>query len=77
MLLQSHDGCIHILPALPDKWPDGEFDGLMARGGFKVSARWKNGRVVHCSVDGDSGKTFLLKVNGETISATGSYRYTA
>ena len=77
MLLQSHDGCIHILPALPDKWQEGAFEGLMARGGFKVSARWEKGRVVSCTVDGDSGKAFLLKVNGETISAAGSYRYTA
>ena len=50
MLLQSHDGCIDILPALPDAWADGEFKGLMARGGFKVSAKWQGGQVVSCQV---------------------------
>ena len=77
MLLQSHDGCIDILPALPDKWKDGSFDGLIARGGFKVSAQWQDGRVVRCSVCGEAGKAFLLKINGECISAVGSYHYTA
>lgn len=77
MLLQSHDGCIEILPALPDAWKDGRFDGFMARGGFRVSAEWVDGRVVCCSVTGEVGKAFRLKVNGELITAEGSYQYTA
>ena len=75
MLLQSHDGCIDLLPALPDAWKDGEFDGFIARGGFKVSAEWKNGRVVRCIVTCEEGKKYRVKVNGTLIDVVGSYIY--
>ncbi|MBR4000025.1 MAG: glycoside hydrolase family 95 protein [Clostridia bacterium] len=77
MLLQSHDGCIDILPALPDAWPDGSFTGFRARGGFTVSAEWKNGRVIRCEIDGEAGKPSVVRCSGETIPFTGSWRYSA
>ena len=76
MLLQSHDGFIDILPALPDAWPTGEFNGLMARGGFKVSARWEEGKVTFCVITGKEDKPFRVKINGEMCDAVGSYVYT-
>ena len=73
MLLQSHDGCIELLPALPDAWQEGCFEGLMARGGFTVSAQWKDGKVVHCKVSGKEGKAFKARINGKMIEAVGFF----
>jgi alpha-L-fucosidase 2 len=45
MFMQSHDGAVHILPALPDRWQNGKIGGLRTRGGFLTDIEWENGQV--------------------------------
>ena len=64
MLLQSHAGFVHILPALPSKWSEGEVSGLRARGGFEIiDLKWKDGKVVSCSVKSTLGGNLRLRSN--------------
>ena len=60
MFLQSHDGFVNILPALPTNWKDGKVSGLMARGGFEVSIEWKDGKVSTIEVLSGNGGNLRL-----------------
>ena len=61
MLLQSHDGAVHILPALPDAWDKGSVSGLVARGGFVVDVSWKNAAIETVRVRSRVGGVIRLR----------------
>lgn len=61
MLMQSHDGFVHLLPALPSVWPDGELKGIVARGGFELDIRWEKGEVKELKVLSRYGGNLRLK----------------
>ena len=55
MLMQSHMGFVHLLPALPDAWKEGAVSGLRAKGNFTVSISWKNGKLVEATLLSGAG----------------------
>jgi alpha-L-fucosidase 2 len=74
--MQSQDGFIQLLPALPDEWSDGAFKGLCARGAFELDFVWKNKRVTQLKIISKAGKVcrfenkqgFTIKSNGKIVA---------
>ena len=64
MLLQSHEGFIDLLPALPTVWPTGSFAGLRARNAFSVSATWREGKLQQATVVSEGGTTCRIRMAG-------------
>ena len=71
MLLQSHAGYIDILPALPDCWADGSFNGLVARGNFHVYAAWKNKKPVAITIEVKAGGICRIKLHSDNFLING------
>lgn len=78
MLLQSHEGFINLLPALPTGWSDGSFRGMCVRGGASVDLDWKEGKATKATITAlESGKFMIkmpvgkscatMKVEGQTL----------
>ncbi len=65
MLLQSHNGIIRLLPALPNAWSDGEVKGLCARGGFVVNMKWEQGKITQATVYSKKGGESELVYNSK------------
>jgi alpha-L-fucosidase 2 len=61
MLMQSHDGFIDLLPALPDEWSRGEFKGVCARGAFELDYQWVDRRVTEVKILSRAGSVLRLK----------------
>ena len=67
MLMQSHMGFIHLLPALPDAWKEGEVKGLCAKGNFEVSIRWKDGKLEQAEIISKNGGSCEVRYNDVTF----------
>lgn len=68
MLLQSHNGTVRLLPALPPAWPEGSVEGLRARGGFEVDMSWKAGKLHAATLRSRLGGAARLSYGGKIIS---------
>jgi alpha-L-fucosidase 2 len=65
MLMQSHEGVIDLLPALPQDWNTGRFRGVCARGAFELDMKWKEGKITEVQVLSKQGQVCRMKTGGK------------
>jgi len=73
MLLQSHGGMIHLLPALPQEWPSGKIKGLRARGGHTVDIEWKDGKLISATIHQGEEKLPTLFLQGHPVKKSNPF----
>ncbi|MDD9267125.1 glycoside hydrolase family 95 protein [Paenibacillus sp. GCM10023248] len=82
LLLQSHEGELHLLPALPPDWQDGQISGLRARGGYTVELSWTNGQLQTARIEAQRDGSCQVRISGSAfiefpVTAGGVYLYEA
>jgi alpha-L-fucosidase 2 len=65
MLVQSHEGVIDLLPALPDEWSEGRLDGICALGGFELDMKWKNKIITEVEILSKAGNVCRIDKGGK------------
>jgi alpha-L-fucosidase 2 len=74
MLIQSHEGFINILPALPDEWSEGSLHGFKVRGGATVDLEWKNGKPTLLRITGGWKDEIKIKLPGSADIRTYTFK---
>ena len=67
MILQSHAGEIHLLPALPEQWRTGRMTGLRAKGNAQVDLRWRDGDLVEATIHAFAPLRTVVRYGGRAV----------
>ena len=75
MLLQSHEGFIELLPAIPDGWKNGEVRGMKVRGGAEISFKWKDNKIQYIHMTATANNLFVIKLPSGRPLIAGTKNY--
>lgn len=75
MLLQSHEGFIELLPAIPDGWKNGEVRGMKVRGGAEISFKWKDNKIQYIHITATASNQFVIKLASGKPLIAGTKNY--